>query len=64
MIKDKSAYTRKIKDLIFQTGLNERDLGKRIGASPKSVYKWENGTSLPSCAHLLEIMIIIDSKKK
>lgn len=58
---DESIISRKalVRILIDGTGLSPDELGERIGASDKSIYKWIKGDSLPSGNHLLSIISIL-----
>lgn len=43
--------TKEIRRLVAATGLDIKDVAIEINASVKSVYKWLNGTSIPSKKH-------------
>ena len=53
-----------IRSLVLKTGLDFVTLGTRIGASEKSIYKWMNGTSKPSCDHLLSLFRLVANDQK
>ena len=44
--------------LVTSSGLSINEVASKIGSSPKSIYKWMNGSSLPNCKHLLALLDI------
>ena len=50
-----SNISKNIKELRLQRGMKQRDLGKKISYSDKTVSKWENGTSSPDINALAAI---------
>lgn len=51
--------------LVSESGLTINEIALSIGSSPKSIYKWMNGTSLPNCKHLLALLdLSLQSKKE
>ena len=63
-MKDEKELVRTIRTLVAATKLNPIDLGIRINASEKSIYKWMNGSSMPSCAHVLRLMKLVDHQNE
>lgn len=48
-----------LRELIAATGMTDYAvLGKRIGASEKSIYKWMAGTSAPAAHHLYALLLL------
>ena len=52
-----------IRRLIGRTGLDYQTLSTKIGASVKSIYKWWNGTSMPSCHHLIAMLALVEERE-
>jgi transcriptional regulator with XRE-family HTH domain len=59
VFEDKLLSVRFLRRLIGETGYrNYEELASKIGASPKSLYKWLNGTSQPAAGHLYRLMCL------
>ena len=56
---DKKAIGQKIKEIRLNKGMTLKEFGKLFGTSKSIVYRWENGTSLPSKSRLKKIADLI-----
>lgn len=49
-------HQKTICQLVSSLNLSIQEVAQLIGSSPKSIYKWMNGTSLPNCKHILALL--------
>ncbi len=55
---------RQIRKLVAASGLSISELANKINASPKSIYKWMSGVSLPNKEHLTALYKVLEDSGK